>query len=304
MALPDPLDASAGDLPPAASAALDDPPAADEDVVTSDGIPFAVRRWGARDAPPLLLLHGVTASSRIWWRVGPALAAGLGRRVIAVDQAGHGRTGHWHGGVAFRANARFVAGFVTAAGLARDDVVIVGHSWGGMTLAAMPAVGLRPAISVLLDPPAAPARTMVAMLDDPADGHQDDVDAAVRILGAVHPTWSWGDLTGKAEALTLFDEAAVRAILGDNGAWDGGVAELRELAETAGRAAAEQVRLVRGAPAAGGLVPDGTAAEIAALIGEEHVTTIAGGTHAPMRTRPEATTLALIRAIDPAASGC
>ncbi len=303
MALPEPLGASERDLPPAVVAALDDPPAPDEDVVTSDGIPFAVRRWGPRDAPPLLLLHGVTASSRIWWRIGPALAAGLGRTVVAIDQPGHGRTGHWHGGVAFRDNARFIAGFVAAAGLARDDLAIVGHSWGAMTLAAMPAVGLEPAISVLLDPPAAPAATMVAMLDDPADGHQDDVEAALRTLAGIHPTWSWGDLAGKAEALTQFDEAAVRAILGDNGDWDGGLAELRQLAGTAGRVAMERIRLVRGEPAAGGLVPDATAAEIATLIGEERVTTIAGGTHGPMRTRAEATTLALLRAIDPTAAG-
>jgi pimeloyl-ACP methyl ester carboxylesterase len=297
VALSEPLAASARDLPTKVAAAIDDPPAPQEDVVTSDGIPFAVRLWGPPAGPPLVLLHGVTASSRIWWRLGPALAAGLGRRVIAVDQAGHGRTGHWHGGVAFRNNARFTAGFIAAAGLIRDDLVVVGHSWGGMTLAALPAVGVRPAISVLLDPPAAPAAEMVAMLDDPADGHQDDIDVALRTLGAAHPTWSWGDLTGKAEALTQFDEPAVRAILGDNGAWDGGLGELRELAARGGPAAPTQVRLVRGEPACGGLVPDATAEEIASLIGAEHVATIAGGTHAPMRTRPEATTLALLRAI-------
>jgi pimeloyl-ACP methyl ester carboxylesterase len=56
---------------------------------------LAVRRWPdpidpAR--PALLLVHGVTASSRTWWRVGPALAE-LGWQVIAPDLRCHGRSG-------------------------------------------------------------------------------------------------------------------------------------------------------------------------------------------------------------------
>ena len=39
--------------------------------------------------PVALLIHGVTSSSRTWWRVGPALAA-RGYRVLAVDLRGHG----------------------------------------------------------------------------------------------------------------------------------------------------------------------------------------------------------------------
>ena len=51
------------------------------------GIPFASIAWGDPADRPLVLIHGVTASSRIWWRVGPALAA-TGRRVVAVDLPG------------------------------------------------------------------------------------------------------------------------------------------------------------------------------------------------------------------------
>ena len=71
---------------------------------TAAGIPFSALSWGDPDGRPLLLVHGVTASAAIWWRVGPALAA-TGRRVVAVDLPGHGRTGHWTGRHRFRDNA-------------------------------------------------------------------------------------------------------------------------------------------------------------------------------------------------------
>src|SRR4051794_20085185 len=131
-------------LEAAVMAALDDPPAAEQGVVEAAGIPFATRSWGDPAAAPVMLIHGVTASSRVWWRVGPALAVGLGRRVVAVDQAGHGRTGHWTGHHRFADNARDVAAFAVAAGLARPDLQVVGHSWGGMTAAHLPGAGLVP----------------------------------------------------------------------------------------------------------------------------------------------------------------
>jgi pimeloyl-ACP methyl ester carboxylesterase len=288
-----PVSASRADLPAAVGLALDDPPAPDEATLTAAGIPFATRAWGESSAPPLLLVHGVTASSRIWWRVGPALAVGLGRRVVAVDQAGHGRTGHWTGHHRFRDNATDIAAFIGAAGLARPDLRIVGHSWGAMTAACLPAAGVRPEVLVLLDPPAVPRAAIATMLDDPVERRYDDLDEALAAIGGLHPTWPFGDVVAKAEALTQFDEAAVRSILLDNGDWDGGLAALADPA-----AADVLVWLVRGEPAAGGLIPDGEAERIAARIGPERVITIAGGAHAPMRLRPEATTLALLRALE------
>jgi pimeloyl-ACP methyl ester carboxylesterase len=86
------LTASRADLPAAVVAALDDPTVPELGVVDAAGIPFATRAWGDPTAAPILLIHGVTASSRVWWRIGPALAAGLDCRVVAVDQPGHGLT--------------------------------------------------------------------------------------------------------------------------------------------------------------------------------------------------------------------
>jgi pimeloyl-ACP methyl ester carboxylesterase len=290
--LPPPLTAGLRDLPAAVADALDDPPTPEMGVVQAAGIPFATRSWGDAAAAPVLLIHGVTASSRVWWRVGPALAAGLGRRVLAVDQAGHGLTGQWTGHHRFAANAADLVAFARAARLDRPDLRVVGHSWGGMTAAALPGAGLVPGILVLLDPPAITAAELTAGLDDPVEGHYDDLDEAIAALGRLHPTWSYGDVVAKAEALTRFDEPAVRAILTRNGDWDGGLAALADPA-----AAGVPTWLVRGEPAAGGMIPDAAAVRIGERIGAAHVITIAGGAHAPMRQRPEATTVALLRAL-------
>ncbi len=292
--LPPPIVASAADLPPAAGAILELDDAPEFGIVESGGIPFATRAWGDLAAAPVLLVHGVTASSRIWWRVGPALASGLARRVVAVDQPGHGRTGHWVGHPRFADNAADLAGFIAAAGLVRPDLAVVGHSWGGMTAACLPAAGIRPEVLVLLDPPAITAAAIATMLDDPNQRQYEDVDEAITALGDLHPTWAYGDVVAKAEALTQFDEPAVRAILTGNGDWDGGLAALLDPAATDVPA-----RLVRGDPEAGGLIPDAMAARLAERIGAGNVLTIAGGSHAPMRTRIEATVLALLRALRP-----
>ena len=260
---------------------------------TAAGIPFATRAWGDPAGPPLLLVHGVSASSAIWWRIGPALAAALECHVVAVDQAGHGRTGHWQGHHLFADNAGDLAAFARAAGLVRPDLRVIGHSWGAMSAAALPAAGLRPRAIVLLDPPAIPAAAIATMLDDPIDRHYDSRNEAFAALAAIHPAWPLGDIEAKAEALAQFDEAAVRAVLTLNGDWDGGLAALADPA-----ADGIPVRLVRGEPAFGGLVPDTAAMILAARIGAANLVTIAGGSHSPMRLHPEATLIALIRALD------
>jgi pimeloyl-ACP methyl ester carboxylesterase len=72
---------------------------------------------GADPSGPLaVLVHGVTSSSRTWWRVGPALAR-RGFRVLAVDLRGHG------------ASPRQVAGLV-AADLAADVAETVADAAG------------------------------------------------------------------------------------------------------------------------------------------------------------------------------
>ena len=136
-------------LPDGVAAALANPNAGVRITVQAGGMPWSALVWGDPADRPLLLIHGVTASAAVWWRVGPALAV-TGRRVTAVDQAGHGRTGRWQGHHRFRDNAADLAGFIRAAGLDRPELQVIGHSWGAVSAAALPIAGIRPATLVVL----------------------------------------------------------------------------------------------------------------------------------------------------------
>jgi pimeloyl-ACP methyl ester carboxylesterase len=284
-------------LPAAVSEALQAAGPGERQTIEAAGIPWSALVWGDPAARPLLLIHGVTASAAVWWRLGPALAA-TGRRVVAVDQAGHGRTGHWRGHHRFRDNAADIAAFARAAGLAsgteRDvtPLQVVGHSWGAMTAAALPAAGLRPATLVLLDPPVLPLAFIAREAADPSLRTYADLDEAVAAVTALQPTWSAGDVRANAEALVEVDADAARSVVLDNGDWDGGLADLRDPA-----VAGIDVWLVRGEPATGGYVAAPAIPAFEAVIGAGHVITIPGASHSPQRTMPVETLTVFLRVL-------
>lgn len=96
-----------------------------------DGTPLRLRAWGGGPGPGgVLLVHGVAAHTHWWDPVAPVLARRTGRRVVAVDLAGHGDSGRrarYH----LRSWAADVLAVVREAGLGPAPVV-VGHSMGGM----------------------------------------------------------------------------------------------------------------------------------------------------------------------------
>jgi pimeloyl-ACP methyl ester carboxylesterase len=268
-----------------------DPFAGERATTVAAGIPFASLAWGDPADRPLVLIHGVTASSRVWWRVGPALAD-TGRRVVAVDLPGHGETGHWAGHHRFRDNAADVAAWLRAAGLDVPEVQVVGHSWGAMTAAALPVNGIRPATLVLLDPPAIPHSIISMMANDPSEQAYPDMETAVAAVSAANPSWSTGDVLAKAEALVQVDADAARSVILDNGDFDGGLADISDPA-----ADGIAIWVIRGDPAAGGLMPDAVIGAFAARIGADHIITLSGAPHSPQRTHPDATTAAIGRAL-------
>ncbi len=255
------------------------------------GIPFSSLVWGNDEGRPLILIHGVTASARIWWRLGPALAAS-GRRVVAVDLPGHGLTGHWTGHHRFHDNAADVAAWIRASGLDVPETQVVGHSWGAMTVAALPVAGIRPATLVLLDPPAIPFALIARMASDASAISYPDLATARSGVAAANPAWSPEDVEAKAEALVQLDVEAARAVVTKNSDWDGGLADVRDPA-----AAGIAVWVIRGAPSSGSLLPDGALAALGAVVGADHLITIPGAPHAPQRTHPAETTAALLRAL-------
>ncbi len=279
-------------LPEPVAAALRAPAAGERFSVEAAWIPWSALSWGDPAARPLLLIHGVTSSAAIWWRVGPALAA-TGRHVVAVDLPGHGRTGHWQGHHRFHDNAADVAAFIRGAGLDRDDLQIVGHSYGAMTAAALPAAArIRPATLVLLDPPAL-SYTVLAEQEAVSDERTDtDLDEAIAAVRAANAEWNAGDVRAKAESLTEVNEAAARSVLLQNGDWDAGLADLADPV-----AAGIPVWVIRGEPGFGSYIPAEFVPAIEARVGADRVIMIPEAPHSPQRTHPVETTAAILRGL-------
>src|ERR1700741_1442123 len=133
------LSATSADLPAPVPAA---PPArGPSDSVDAAGTAWPTLTWGTTTDPPVLLVHGVTSNAAIWWRVGPALAAS-GRRVVACDMPGHGRSKPRPVSHRFADTAAELGAFIRAAGLDRPDLAVIGHSWVDRVPASIPAAGI------------------------------------------------------------------------------------------------------------------------------------------------------------------
>lgn len=286
------LSATAADLPPAVASALANPGAGTRGEVDAAGTRWPTLTWGDPAAPPVLLVHGVTSNAGIWWRVGPAIAA-AGRRVVAIDMPGHGtspqRIGVSH---RFLDTATELAAFIRAPGLDAPTLAVVGHSWGGMVTAHLPAAGLTPRTLVLLDPPSLTLARLRALTESPTERDYATLEESTAAVRTANPTWSEGDVEAKAQALTEFNPQLVLDVLLRNGDWDAGMSALRHP-----NAAGSDAWLIRGEWDAGGFIPDSRVARIEAQLGADHVITIDGAPHSPQRTHPEATVLAILRAL-------
>ncbi len=255
------------------------------------GVPFSSIVWGQPAGRPLLLVHGVTASAEIWWRFGPALAA-TGRRVVAVDLPGHGRTGHWTERSRFRETAADLADALQGAGLAMPELQVIAHSWGAMVCTCLPSVGIRPATLVLLDPPTITLQQIRREMTEEQAKAAGVTDWATEIQ-ALHPEWASGDVDAATHSMTEVDLGAAAGLLLANGDWDSGLAALSGPA-----AAGIDVRVVRGEPKTGGRTPDEVAAAFAERYGADHVITIPDAPHSPQPTHPAETVAAFLRCLD------
>lgn len=285
------LTATAADLPASVAEALAAPTAGIPGWVQAGGTRWATVCWGASEDPPVLLLHGVTSNAGIWWRVAPALASS-GRHLIAVDMPGHGKTQAWRGRHRFAETAEDVAGFIRAADLDRPDLAVVGHSWGAMVAAQLPGAGTRPRVIVLLDPPGLTVAQFEVFVQDPTEQPYATFDEAAAAMRKANPSWTDGDIVAKAQGLTEFNPDAVLAVLLQNGDWDAGMAGARQAL-----AAGVPAWIIRGEWETGCLIPDTLVPRLEAQVGGDHVITIRGAPHSPQRTHPEATLVALLRAL-------
>ncbi len=78
------------------------------------------------DGPPILLLHGLSSSARIWDLTAPHLVPRF--HVIAADQRSHGRSDRPDDGYGFDDTTADIAALIEKLGI--HQPVVVGHSWG------------------------------------------------------------------------------------------------------------------------------------------------------------------------------
>jgi pimeloyl-ACP methyl ester carboxylesterase len=142
---------------------------------TLNDLRFHYREWGNAEAPVLVILHGFSSHARAFDNIAPALA---GRRVLALDQRGHGET-EWARDYAWRRFVEDVDAFVGALGLRR--FALLGHSMGAL-VAALDTAAHPEAVErlLLLDwaprpVPAAPAPPPVPWVPGVFDRPEDAV---------------------------------------------------------------------------------------------------------------------------------
>ncbi|MBN8867600.1 MAG: alpha/beta fold hydrolase [Solirubrobacterales bacterium] len=98
---------------------------ASRETIEIHGQPVTYHRMG--EGPPILLIHGITSSSRTWKSVMPRLAKRF--TVIAPDLLGHGRSAKPKGDYSLGAYASGIRDLMVALDLPKANVV--GHSLGG-----------------------------------------------------------------------------------------------------------------------------------------------------------------------------
>lgn len=100
--------------------------------VVVDGCPIVTYRWGSRNDPPIVLLHGGAGHARWWSHIAPYLAKD--HHVIAFDWSGHGDSG-WRDPDDYTREqwTRELFGVIDDADLNAKPLVF-GHSMGGLNL--------------------------------------------------------------------------------------------------------------------------------------------------------------------------
>lgn len=142
---------------------------------TPDGAELAVYARGHHDAPTIVFVHGWTLAARVWTKQFADLPD-RGFRVVAYDQRGHGASTSGHEGFSDETLGLDLATVLESLDL--RDVVVVGHSMGGLAVQAFcswhPEVAAERVRGVVLL--STLARTMIG---DPFGGLIEQVAARV-----------------------------------------------------------------------------------------------------------------------------
>ena len=163
-------------------------PAAVGEVVV-DGTPVSFRYWGdsGRASHDLVLVHGGGAHARWWDHLAPLLA--VDRRVVAIDLAGHGDSGH-RATYSLHSWADQLAAVLAASGV-RARPVVAGHSMGGMITAVLARRGAPElAGAIVIDSPiepSGPGAPTRAEADSPSFGNARRYPSAAAAVARFRP---------------------------------------------------------------------------------------------------------------------
>jgi pimeloyl-ACP methyl ester carboxylesterase len=175
------------------------------------GIAIHYYRMGDRAKPPVVMLHGFTDAGICWLRLATDLAPDYD--VIALDAAGHGKSGGLEHGFRSRAVSDVIAAID---GLGLERPALVGHSMGGSTASGVAAVASERLRGIVLEdppwrdtPPAARGPEVVARMRALKEMSAEERYAqAARDLAhwAESERIPWADSKGQLN-LGVYDEA-------------------------------------------------------------------------------------------------
>ena len=194
-----------------------------------DGVKLHYLEWKSESdperTPPLVLLHGLSSNARYWERLARRLPA---RRLIALDQRGHGLTGQpphapaFPNGYAMEQLLDDIEFLISE--LRLRSPVVVGHSWGATV--ALELVGTRPGIAsglVFIDGPVQSASNLFSweeaqtLMQPPLPRFASFEEAAAQSRRDFEGTWDQdlesfvkARIVGDGDALVLTLTAPVR----------------------------------------------------------------------------------------------
>lgn len=249
------------------------------------GPAIGVRRWG-NDGPPVVLLHGLSASSAHYESLAPDLVR-RGWHVAALDFRGHGGSDRVPGTYVIEHYAADVTAFLDAIG---EPVVLAGHSLGGATTVFV--AGARPDLvraAFAEDPPlyhgmpgvmaATPYVPIFAALRDAMrrlQGEGND-DGAVRefLLAMTIGGQRWADTVAPETV-----DARVQSFRDcDPSVWDPAIAGVALAGWDPERAVSVPLTVLRADPALGAALTEAEAASFHAANPAARIVEVAGAPH-------------------------
>ena len=99
-------------------------------VLVINGLRLFRREWGSRDAPAIVLLHGLRGFSNTWRTLASALSSSY--RLIAIDQRGRGQS-DWDPECGYYTDAYLSDLEAVVNELRLQRFALIGHSMGGTT---------------------------------------------------------------------------------------------------------------------------------------------------------------------------